>query len=376
MKLAAFSAAILLEAAEGITRAGTFLQPAKSLLGKGRSGARGGRHKQEPVEAPEVLFGDTECPCIGFDNIEGVTNVSIEGVQYFYPADLGSRCEDWDNGVHPSCQAGSQADFCTQQWCYVDACNCRLPELPQPSFYAPTALYRGRPLSYSYAACHSEDFGGSTMSEVGEPGCQCIGFDDMPGSFNVTLTGSGSAGASVVRYPAELGGTCNTWDQGVHPECQQGANSPSWCAQRWCYVNPCTCDLAEPPKVGMYLPNATFNGLSLYYSYETCGSEDTFTAEYNLDACVNQMSEDECLEQRAPAGHAKCAWTGTACLGWEIVEHPLCREQVQRLSDTGGFLPDWLTGGASSTQSGAPATGHTHAPLAGLLLAALAAGAA
>jgi len=375
MKLAVLCAAILLEGAEGIARAGSLPQPAKSLLSKGRSDARVGRMR-EPVEVLDARFGDTECPCIGFDNIEGETNVSIEGAQYFYPADLGSRCEAWDNGVHPSCQAGSQEDFCAMSWCYVDACNCRLPELPTPSSYAPTALYRGRPLSYSYAACHSEDFEGSTMSEVGEAGCQCIGFDGMPGSFNVTLQGSGSAGASVVRYPAELGGTCSAWDQGVHPECQQGPDSPSWCAQRWCYVNPCTCDLAEPPKVGMYLPNATFNGLSLYYSYETCGGEDSFTAEYNLDACVNQLSEDECLALRAPAGHAKCAWTGTACLGWEIVEHPLCHEQLQRLSDTGGFLPEWLTGGASSTQSGAPAASHTHAPIAGLLLAALAAGAA
>jgi len=369
MKLAAFSAAVFLGAAEGIAHAGTFLQPAKSLLGTERSGARGGRHKQGPAE---ILFGAIECPCIGFDNIEGVTNVSVGGVQYSYPADLGSRCEAWDHGVHPSCQAGSQEAWCAQQWCYVDACDCRLPELPQQSYYAPTALYRGRPLSYSYAACHSEDFGGSTMSQVGEAGCQCIGFDNMPGSFDVAFPGSGSAGASVVRYPAELGGTCSAWDMGVHPECHQGANSPSWCAQKWCYVNPCSCNLAEPPKVGMYLPNATFHGLSLYYSYETCGSEDTFTAEHNPDACVNQMREEECLALTAPAGHAKCAWTGTACLGWEIVEHPLCHEEVQRLSATGGFLPDWLT----SAQSGAPATGQARAPLAGLLLAALAAGAA
>lgn len=37
----------------------------------------------------------------------------------------------------------------------------------------------------------------------------------------------------------------------------------------------------------MYLPEATFTGKSLYYSYETCGSKDYFTKKYNTEAAAS-----------------------------------------------------------------------------------------
>lgn len=80
------------------------------------------------------------------------------------------------------------------------------------------------------------------------------------------------------------------WDDSLHPMCH-GKFPPKWCKQRWCYVDPCSCNLKAPPKVTMYLPEATFTGKSLYYSYETCGSEDHFTEKYNVEACVNQKTK-------------------------------------------------------------------------------------
>merc|ERR1719453_1164642 len=37
-----------------------------------------------------------------------------------------------------------------------------------------------------------------------------------------------------------------------------------------------------------YLPKARFDGNPLFYSYRTCGSDDSWTALNNEDACVNQ----------------------------------------------------------------------------------------
>lgn len=89
----------------------------------------------------------------------------------------------------------------------------------------------------------------------------------------------------------------------------------------------------------MYLPDASFSGMSLYYSYETCGSKDHFTEEYNTEACVNQESKDKCLTLSNSHGGAKCAWAGESCLGWEIVEHPLCKKLVEKASKSGAVGP-------------------------------------
>lgn len=73
----------------------------------------------------------------------------------------------------------------------------------------------------------------------------------------------------------------------------------------------------------MYLPEATFTGKSLYYSYETCGSEDHFTKEWNTEACVNQKSKDDCLELKVRGGGRKCGWTCVVprlCLGVRVGE--------------------------------------------------------
>jgi len=277
-------------------------------------------------------FGDTRCPCIGFDNIDGETIVTHDdGVQSTYPADLGARCEAWDDGRHPSCKEGKEPGlgngWCAQSWCYVDACNCDLPVLPMLSEYVPDARYRGRPVFYSYATCGGKNLWADEIPQVGTAGCRCIGFDNIPGTTDITLMIDGES--QTVSYPAEIGGTCKAWDEGVHPECRKGKDSPKWCSKRWCYVDPCSCNLDQPPKVTLYLPEATFTGKSLYYSYATCGDEDFFTKKYNLEACVNQDNEEDCLKLKVREGGNKCAWTGAKCLGWEIVEHPLCKKVVQ-----------------------------------------------
>mmetsp|Transcript_23094 Transcript_23094/g.65643 ORF Transcript_23094/g.65643 Transcript_23094/m.65643 type:complete len:343 (+) Transcript_23094:95-1123(+) len=286
--------------------------------------------RSKPVVAH---FGDTRCPCIGFDNIQGETLVSFgDKTQAASPADLGARCEAWDDGRNPACKEGEEPGigngWCGQKWCYVDSCNCDLPVMPKVSTYVPDATYRGKPIFFSYATCGGKDSWSEEIPEVGKPGCKCIGFDNIPGTTDISVKDE-DGDEKVVSYPAEIGGTCKAWDDGVHPMCR-GKDKPEWCKERWCYVDPCTCNLKKKPYVTMYLPEATFTGKSLYYSYHTCGSEDHFTKKYNIEACQNQKSKDKCLDLKLKTGAAKCAWTGTQCFGWEIVEHPLCKKVIDK----------------------------------------------
>merc|ERR1712194_351290 len=166
------------------------------------------------------------------------------------------------------------------------------------------------------ATCGGKDMYSVGVPEVGSPGCRCIGFAGLPGTTEVTF-----ADDKVVAYPASIGGECKSWDDGFHPECK-GKNQPSWCKANWCYVDPCSCKLSAGavPKISAYLPEATFTGKNLYYSYETCKNPDTWTKEGNPNACVNQDTKDKC------GNNPRCAWVEEKkkCLGTELVNHPLC----------------------------------------------------
>lgn len=165
----------------------------------------------------EKSFGDPKCPCIGFDNIDGETLVAFgnsttgNGTLVEYPADLGARCEAWDDDRHPDCKEGGWpgegSGFCAQRWCYVDSCNCDLPVPAKVSTYVPDASYRGKPVFFSYATCGGKDLWTEEVPEVGMPGCRCIGFDNIPGTIDIKLQGRDGS-ISVASYPAEIGGTC------------------------------------------------------------------------------------------------------------------------------------------------------------------------
>lgn len=86
-----------------------------------------------------VRYGSEACPCIGFDNLEGEALTLIDGKMVKYPADLGSSCDTWDDGVHPQCAESEKGKWCGQPWCYVDPRQCKLDVLPTMSTYMPTA---------------------------------------------------------------------------------------------------------------------------------------------------------------------------------------------------------------------------------------------
>jgi len=284
-------------------------------------------HQSKPHDGA-VHFGDTRCPCIGFDNIEGSTMVELEvegdeKMSVSYPADLGARCEAWDQAKHPSCSGdGKKPGWCKQRWCLVDPCRCNIEILPKPSVYLPMATYVGKPLFFSYATCGGKDMwtNPDLVPEVGKPKCRCIGFNGMPGSTEVQFSDN-----KLGVYPGDVGGSCKAWDNAHHPSCK-GEDAPAWCQENWCYVDPCSCELPDGavPKISAYLPEATFTGKNLYYSYETCHSEDKWTKKHNKQACVNQETEGKCDQ------NPRCAWTGKRCLGAELVSHPLCVDDEKK----------------------------------------------
>jgi len=127
----------------------------------------------------------------------------------------------------------------------------------------------------------------------------------VEGEVEVSIDGG------MVPYPADLGGKCHAWDEKSHPLCKKGSKE-AFCAQKWCYVNPCECDLEVLPKTSSYMPGSTFQGKAIYYSYATCGAKDSFTAKHHAEACVNQDSEASCSKLD------KCAWDGKKCFGKEL----------------------------------------------------------
>jgi len=268
-------------------------------------------------------YGSSDCQCIGIDELEGDTTATLkDGSKVAYPADLGARCEAWDANKHPKCPGES---WCEQKWCYVDPCKCKnIPVLPKPSVYIPGAKYQGKPVHYSYSTCggkdsYSADEAKKTAEDIqatcavsvdsakwGAENCRCVGIGPQPGTTKVTIKGK------LVDFPADTGATCHAWEADNHPDCS-GKSPPSWCNQAWCYVDPCSCKLATPPKTSSYLPDSNYQGKPVYYSYASCGGTDSYTSG-RKEACVNQKSSGDCGKLD------KCAWTGKECLGKELVD--------------------------------------------------------
>jgi len=141
-------------------------------------------------------------------------------------------------------------------------------------------------------------------SEWGSEDCRCIGISPQPGTTNVNIKGKS------VAFPADTGATCKAWEEDNHPDCK-GNNPPSFCHQAWCYLDPCSCKTAVPPKTSSYLPDSKYQGKPIYYSYATCGEKDAYTAKMNAHACVNQETPEECAEYAE-----ECTWVPQSSYGW------------------------------------------------------------
>jgi len=138
-------------------------------------------------------------------------------------------------------------------------------------------------------------------------------------------------------------------------------DKPDFCSKKWCFVDPCSCDIGRPPKVSAALFDASFAGKKVYYSYETCADMDVYTSKFNKVACVIERSHDACSKK------SHCSWTGSKCLGKELVDKAVCgtspakNASIQRTEVTDAK-------GAATERSSAQQQGMLGATMAVLLL--------
>ncbi|CAK0808651.1 unnamed protein product [Prorocentrum cordatum] len=300
------------------------LRNASRSQARGASGALGNRSR-----APR--YGSPGCPCIGVDYIKGEKEVRHHHVdgKSNYAAESGSSCSTWDHAEHPMCKGDNQPDFCGQQWCYVDPCDCDIEVPPKPSIYMDKATYQGHRVHYSYHTCGGVDTWTPDEKKAqarenveicdepvdtrkyGKDGCHCVGIDGLEGETMVSVEGRARP------YPADVGSSCSAWDDGRHPNCT-AHDAPAWCKERWCYVDPCLCDLKTPPQESVYIENAVWQGRPMYYSYTTCGSTDHFTNSQGSTACTQYADKPSCENDD---NERWCQWEPVrgVCLGKELI---------------------------------------------------------
>jgi len=192
-------------------------------------------------------------------------------------------------------------------------------------------------------------------SNYGSAECPCIGLDNVPGEVPLYYDGK------KAMYPADIGGSCEAWDDGVYPDaCEEGGKpgkGKGFCAEPWCYVDPCNCDLETPPKSSKGIPGGMSQGRPLYYSYATCVGKDEYTSENHKDAkigkpdvckeevdekdwgkedcrCIGISGKEGSFPVEGPDGKdlAYPAGLGSNCSAWDADVHPDCQKDK---------APDW-----------------------------------
>jgi len=271
-------------------------------------------------------YGLSKCPCIGLEGMPGLMTLEVNGTKMSYPLDVGAKCRAWDETTHPSCKtffSGEQPPaWCTQSWCYVDPCNCDITPQPLEPQGLPTPTHHGRSVYVSYSTCGEKvDFeegnkelagAGCSTAELsavakaadtakfGDEQCPCIGIANR--------TGTGYFAFGFYQFPADVASYCGAWDMAA-PQCNV-ANPPDWCPAKYCYVDPCNCNLSTPPTRSE-VP-VKYQGQSTYYSYETCGEPSTWL-DTDPDVHCRSPSEADCTKD------ALCVWTDRqGCVGKEF----------------------------------------------------------
>jgi len=249
--------------------------------------------------------------------------------------------------------------WCRESWCHVDPCNCDLDVVPKRTSLGTT--YQGSPAYFSYDTCSGFDFWtkeknpkacvlqedasscaqapdcawdgvhcrGTEAVQVcantqalpiayGQQNCRCVGFGGRLNGQAVRYIDD----HEEASYDSNVGSICAAWEMDAHPDCKTAGAKPGWCSQKWCYVDPCSCNTGVPPKAVM-MENAfeRFQGKTAYFSYETCGGTDLWSANDTMkgEYCHMYKTQASCKTVE------KCRWTGTKCLGEALSE--TCDEQ-------------------------------------------------
>ena len=145
-------------------------------------------------------------------------------------------------------------------------------------------------------------------ANTGTTGCECLDTPEDPAHVNLATdstthvnvkTGDETFDASGI-YPVSYGfNRCDAHDAGAPPFCESVDGSPDWCKTDWCFVAK-TCSLTNHPSAYFVPDDRCTTEPNYYYSYEACGSTDSFTptgyarTRYDL-ACTKyaDMTEEE-----------------------------------------------------------------------------------
>ena len=211
----------------------------------------------------------------------------------------------------------------------------------------PCPIVAGLALSVLLAAVSAQD--------AGKSDCPCIrnGADfGVSGSLKPIISGK------TYDYGADYGmASCAAHDATKEPFCDGsgGTTPPAWCEDKWCYVDAGNCKTGLPPGQSQYFKD-------LFYSYQTCGTQNTFEAWFSssgsstthalpelatvvtnyVTSIVNTLENNE-AELRA-SGASGCSYDATcgccSCRpesGWG--DTPLTFQQTLTLPFQNGNLP-------------------------------------
>jgi len=184
-------------------------------------------------------------------------------------------------------------------------------------------------------------------THYGDPKCPCVGV----AVSGITTVKIGNASYKGL-YPAEIGSSCRDWDQGRYPGSCTGPDDPlDWCENSWCYVDPCNCEIDKPTTPSDYLPDATYEGKQIHFSYATCGhnntyntpppppsdcDEHTWDAKYGNEGCpcigidgVTGVTDAVLKDHPLPGeffvlSGVYPADLGSSCAAWDEGNHPKC----------------------------------------------------
>jgi len=353
------------------------------------------------------VFGHSQCRCVGIAHLNGLTELGISGNELRsidYPGDVGSMCQSWDHNRYPGkCTENVQEPWCLQRWCYVDKCQCEVANMDnafQLTEESSHLMHQGRPVykfkqtcmdfdnismpvhdgqcmhqlyeddcealgkkcAWTGQLCVPKAMQGECMHQwqttttstttirLGSARCPCIGITNVPGMTMLDLNNR------TVEYSNDFGTWCRAWDDGKFPDaCERPWQNPGFgkgfCAQKWCFVDPCECDLDELPQESKYLPDHRYQGRQLFYSYETCGGKDYWSKVNTKKACRKQVNSAACVSAD------NCVWSDSEdpprCMGkkqaevcevvtdFEVAGRVDCR--CIGIQNTGGSMGEMMT---------------------------------
>lgn len=83
----------------------------------------------------------------------------------------------WDHGVELEIGAAARADWCDEQWCYIDECNCNAADASQSTYFGADKI-----MFYSYSTCGGSDTYTSEETGVVKGAKDCVAGDNSASS--------------------------------------------------------------------------------------------------------------------------------------------------------------------------------------------------